>query len=181
MSGYDEGQKEADLRNELSTCLTSHWRYCMAGVLSGEWTTTTTTTTNESSCFVSNCSFRFVWNEIFFFFLLFFFLFLPRLVYSFLLHQMNFTTDFSLTFSSSSCSHWLTLIISRQRLKLQNQGIPIGLMIKGSKTFKSVPFIVGGLAGTVADWKTAEIECLPLQEKLTIHLIEREKKKNTKV
>ena len=36
MSGYDEGQKEADLRNELSTCLTSHWRYCMAGVLSGE-------------------------------------------------------------------------------------------------------------------------------------------------
>lgn len=75
----------------------------------------------------------------------------------------------------------LTLIISRQRLKLQNQGIPIGLMIKGSKTFKSVPFIVGGLAGTVADWKTAEIECLPLQEKLTTHLIEREKKKNTKV
>ena len=54
-------------------------------------------------------------------------------------------------------------------------------MIKGSKTFKSVPFIVGGLAGTVADWKTAEIECLPLQEKLTTHLIEREKKKNTKV
>ena len=105
MSGYDEGQKEADLRNELSTCLTSHWRYCMAGVLSGEWTTTTTTTTtSESSCFVSNCSFRFVWNEIFFFFF-YFFLFLPRLVYSFLLHQMNFTTDFSLTFSSSSCSH----------------------------------------------------------------------------
>ena len=57
MSGYDEGQKEADLRNELSTCLTSHWRYCMAGVLSG---------------------------------------------------------------------------------------IPIGLMIKGSKTLKSIPFIVGG-------------------------------------
>jgi hypothetical protein len=87
-AGYKEGQKEADLRNELSTCLTSHWRYCMAGVLGG---------------------------------------------------------------------------------------VPVGLIIKGSKTLKSIPFIVGGLAGTIADWKTAEIECLPLQEKLTQYLVAREK------
>ena len=32
---YDHKQKEADLRNELSTCLTSHWRYCVAGVVAG--------------------------------------------------------------------------------------------------------------------------------------------------
>ncbi len=33
--GWDAGKREADLRNELSTCLTSHWKYCVAGVLGG--------------------------------------------------------------------------------------------------------------------------------------------------
>ena len=32
---YDRKQKESDLRNELSTCLTSHWRFCVAGVAAG--------------------------------------------------------------------------------------------------------------------------------------------------
>ena len=34
-SDYERKQKEADLRNELSTCLTSHWRFCVAGVAAG--------------------------------------------------------------------------------------------------------------------------------------------------
>ena len=79
----DQQKKEADLRNELSFCLTSHWQYCMAGTLAG---------------------------------------------------------------------------------------IPLGLMMKGSTFAKSIPFIVGGLAGTVADWKTAEVECLAFQTRLNEHL-----------
>ena len=35
VGGWDNGKNEADLRNELSTCLTSHWKYCIAGVLGG--------------------------------------------------------------------------------------------------------------------------------------------------
>ena len=82
------GKREADLRNELSTCLTSHWRYCMAGVLGG---------------------------------------------------------------------------------------IPVGLMLKGTTVTKSLPFIVGGFVGTVADWKTAEIECLPQQKLLNEYLLDNNK------
>jgi hypothetical protein len=79
----DRKKIEADLRNELSTCLTSHWKYCLAGTLGG---------------------------------------------------------------------------------------IPIGLLMKGSTVVKSIPFIIGGLAGTVADWKTAEVECIEYQNRLTKHL-----------
>ena len=56
-------------------------------------------------------------------------------------------------------------------------GVPIGLMIKGSTVVKSIPFILGGFAGTVADWKTAEVECLEHQTRLTEHLATTHRKK----
>ena len=95
---YAEKQKEADLRNELSTCLTSHWKYCVAGVAAG---------------------------------------------------------------------------------------LPIGILLGrrgiGGALGKHSPYIFGGFAGQGADWKAAEVECQPFQDRLDAFLKGSEADQNLKM
>ena len=84
---YAEKQKEADLRNELSTCLTSHWKYCVAGVALG----------------------------------------MP-----------------------------IGIFLGRRRI--------------GGAIGKHLPYIGGGFGGQVADWRTAEVDCQPFQDRLDEYL-----------